>query len=179
MVAEKGLAYEDVRASLRKRYRQRLATGAWRDFHTHLLARLPYINPTPAAEAKLLAQRAEHDQLWREKRAAVHQRRLGEGEALAARAGSGRGCAEGTGADVRAGSSAAAQQAAAFMAGLMAPAADAEGADSAEGGARRAQVHAEHKTGSNERSTPETQGGSNTRDDEAAGQRAMELQASF
>ena len=58
VVAEEGLAYEDVRAALRKRYRQRLATGAWRDFHTHLLARLPYINPTPAAEAKLLAQPA-------------------------------------------------------------------------------------------------------------------------
>ena len=107
---------------------------------------------------------------------AVHQRRLGEGEALAARAGSGRGCAEGTGADVRAGSSAVAQQAAAFMAGLMAPVADAEGAGSAEGGATRAQAHEEHKTGSNERSAPETQGGSNKRGDEKAGQRTMELQ---
>ena len=58
----------------------------------------------------------------------------------------------------------------------MAPVEEAEGADSVEGGAARAQAHAEHKTGSNERSTPETQGGSNTRDDEAAGQRAMELQ---
>ena len=108
--------------------------------------------------------------------AAVHQRRLGEGEALAARAGSGRGCAEGTGADVRAGSSAAAQHAAAFLAGLMAPVEEAEGADSVEGGAARAQAHAEHKTGSNERSAPETQGGSNKRGDEKAGQRTVELQ---
>ena len=51
-----------------------------------------------------------------------------------------------------------------------------DGAGSTEGGATRAQAHEEHKTGSNERSAPETQGGSNKRDDEAAGQRTMELQ---
>ena len=82
---------DDARAALRKRFRQKLAVGAWRDLHTHLLARLPYVNPTPVAEAKLLVQRAEFDRLWMEKRMAVQQRRLGEGEALAARAGSGRG----------------------------------------------------------------------------------------
>ena len=78
--------------------------GAWRDLHTHLLARLPYVNPTPAAEAKLLVQRAEFDRLWMEKRMAVQQRRLGEGEALAARAGSGRGQPAANSASDRAGS---------------------------------------------------------------------------
>ena len=102
------------RAALRKRFRQKLAVGAWRDLHTHLLARLPYVNPTPAAEAKLLAQRAEFDRLWMEKRMAVQQRRLGEGEALAARARAGRGAAAGTGGNVG-GGTAAASQATAFL----------------------------------------------------------------
>ena len=96
VAATAGLDFDDARAALRKRFRQKLAVGAWRDLHTHLLARLPYVNPTPAAEAKLLAQRAEFDRLWMEKRMAVQQRRLGEGEALAARARAGRGAAAGT-----------------------------------------------------------------------------------
>ena len=58
VAATAGLDFDDARAALRKRFRQKLAVGAWRDLHTHLLARLPYVNPTPAAEAKLLAQRA-------------------------------------------------------------------------------------------------------------------------
>ena len=114
VAATAGLDFDDARAALRKRFRQKLAVGAWRDLHTHLLARLPYVNPTPAAEAKLLAQRAEFDRLWMEKRMAVQQRRLGEGEALAARAGSGRGAAAGTGGNVR-GGTAAADQATAFL----------------------------------------------------------------
>ena len=114
VAATAGLDFDDARAALRKRFRQKLAVGAWRDLHTHLLARLPYVNPTPAAEAKLLAQRAEFDRLWMEKRMAVQQRRLGEGEALAARAGSGRGAAAGTGGNVG-GGTAAASQATAFL----------------------------------------------------------------
>ena len=114
VAATAGLDFDDARAALRKRYRQKLAVGAWRDLHTHLLARLPYVNPTPAAEAKLLAQRAEFDRLWMEKRMAVQQRRLGEGEALAARARAGRGAAAGTGGDVS-GGAAAASQATAFL----------------------------------------------------------------
>ena len=114
VAATAGLDFDDARAALRKRFRQKLAVGAWRDLHTHLLARLPYVNPTPAAEAKLLAQRAEFDRLWMEKRMAVQQRRLGEGEALAARARAGRGAAAGTGGNVG-GGTAAASQATAFL----------------------------------------------------------------
>ena len=75
-----GLGYEEARAELRTRFRRRLSVGGWRDFYAHLCARIPYINPSPAAEAKLLAQRREVDYRWAQKRAAVHQRRLGEGE---------------------------------------------------------------------------------------------------
>ena len=49
------------------------------------------VNPSPAAEAKLIAQRAREDMRWQEKRLAVRHRRLDEGEALAHRAGAGRG----------------------------------------------------------------------------------------
>ena len=117
VAATAGLDFDDARAALRKRFRQKLAVGAWRDLHTHLLARLPYVNPTPAAEAKLLVQRAEFDRLWMEKRMAVQQRRLGEGEALAARAGSGRG-APANCADVQFGTTAA-NQATEFLTATM------------------------------------------------------------
>ena len=118
VAATAGLDFDDARAALRKRFRQKLAVGAWRDLHTHLLARLPYVNPTPVAEAKLLVQRAEFDRLWMEKRMAVQQRRLGEGEALAARAGSGRGTAAADCTDKRMGGTAA-SQATAFLEAVM------------------------------------------------------------
>ena len=86
-------------------------------FYAHLCARIPYINPSPAAEAKLLAQRREVDCRWAQKRAAVHQRRLGEGEALAHRAGSGRGMAMSSRDNEK--GSAAATQATEFLAALM------------------------------------------------------------
>ena len=160
-----------MRASLRKRYRQRLATGAWRDFHTHLLARLPYINPTPAAEAKLLAQRAEHDRLWQEKRTAVHQRRLGEGEALAARAGSGRGVTADNCMAVETGGTAMGQQAAAFLAGLLAPHDNDEDAEGDAGGqAAGGQARTGHTADSSERGAPAMRGGSDSSDDEPTGQ---------
>ena len=112
-----GLRYEDARAELRTRFRRRLSVGGWRDFYAHLCARIPYINPSPAAEAKLLAQRREVDYRWAQRRAAVHQRRLGEGEALAHRAGSGRGRAKNS-EGIEQGSAAAAQ-ATEFLAALM------------------------------------------------------------
>ena len=156
-----------------KEVRQRLATGAWRDFHTHLLARLPYINPTPAAEAKLLAQRAEHDRLWQEKRTAVHQRRLGEGEALAARAGSGRGTAATNCADMETGDTALAHQAAAFLEGLLAPPDKDEGAEGDAGGeVAEGQGRAGHAAASSERGAPAMRGGSDSSDDEPTGQQA-------
>ena len=88
---EKGGRLEEARAALRMRYRRRLAVGAWRDLHNHIHTRIPYVNPSPAAEAKLVAQRARDDLRWQEKRLAVRHRRLDEGEALAHRAGAGRG----------------------------------------------------------------------------------------
>ena len=112
-----GLGYEDARAELRTRFRRRLSVGGWRDFYAHLCARIPYINPSPAAEAKLLAQRREVDYRWAQKRAAVHQRRLGEGEAQAHRAGSGRGMAMSSRDNEK--GSAAATQATEFLEALM------------------------------------------------------------
>ena len=170
VVAEEGLAYEDVRAALRKRYRQRLATGAWRDFHTHLLARLPYINPTPAAEAKLLAQRAEHDRLWQEKRAAVHQRRLGEGEALVARAGSGRGQPAANGAYDKSGSKSTEELAAAFLEELWGASATVE-AEGGGGDAAGSQAGAGVAGGRSE-DVPAMGGDSESGDDEETGQGA-------
>ena len=86
-----GVEVGEAKAALRARFRRRLAVGAWRDFHSHLHARVPYINPSPAAEAKLLARRAEEERAWLDKRLAVRHRRLDEGESLAHRAGAGRG----------------------------------------------------------------------------------------
>ena len=138
-----------------------------------MLARLPYINPTPAAEAKLLAQRAEHDRLWQEKRAAVHQRRLGEGEALAARAGSGRGVTADNCMAVETGGIAMGQQAAAFLAGLLAPPDNDEDAEGDAGGqAAGGQARTGHTADSSERGAPAMRGGSDSSDDEPTGQRA-------
>ena len=86
-----GVKVGEAKAVLQARFRRRLAVGAWRDFYSHLHARVPYINPSPAAEAKLLARRAEEERAWLDKRQAVKHRRLDEGESLAHRAGAGRG----------------------------------------------------------------------------------------
>ena len=133
MAQKAGMGYEDARAELRTRFRKRLSVGGWRDFYAHLCARIPYINPSPAAEAKLLAQRREVDYRWAQKRAAVHQRRLGEGEALAHRAGSGRGMAMSSGDNEK--GSAAATQATEFLAALMQDNGNGEG--NGNGGGRR------------------------------------------
>ena len=45
-------------ARVREKWRQELSIGAWRDFNAYIVARLPYINPSPGAEAILLEQRA-------------------------------------------------------------------------------------------------------------------------
>ena len=75
LVKEKGGGLEEARAALRMRYRRRLAVGAWRDLHNHIHARIRYVNPSPAAEAKLVAQRAREDLRWQVTRLAVRHRR--------------------------------------------------------------------------------------------------------
>ena len=68
--------------------------GAWRDFNAYIVARLPYINPSPGAEAILLEQRARADTDWAEKLAAKQREKLRvEGEGLASSARAGRGTA--------------------------------------------------------------------------------------
>mgnify|MGYP002052364015 CR=1 FL=1 len=42
----------------KQEFRQRLSVGAWNDMFTHIFKRERFINPTPAAEAKLLEQQA-------------------------------------------------------------------------------------------------------------------------
>ena len=76
----------------RGEWRQELSIGAWRDFNAYIVARLPYINPSPGAEAILQEQRARADTDWAEKLAAKQREKLrveGEGLASSARAGKG------------------------------------------------------------------------------------------
>ena len=78
--------------AIREQWRQRMGVGAWRDFHDYVVARLPYISPSPGAETVLMGQRARADADWAEKLAAKKRERLqveGEGVASSARAGRG------------------------------------------------------------------------------------------
>jgi hypothetical protein len=43
---EHGWQLKEAAAYQRHRIRQRLATGAWRDFHENKIARLPYVDPS-------------------------------------------------------------------------------------------------------------------------------------
>ena len=72
-------------------FRELLSVGAWKDMHTHVLRRVAHINPTPAAEAKMLREKADQNRCFREMRLAVARRRLDEGEALGGRTTAGRG----------------------------------------------------------------------------------------
>ena len=91
------MAFADARAKLRKEFRQRLSVGAWNDMFTHIFKRVRFINPTPAAEAKLLGEKMARNAEFREVRAQAIKRRLDEGEALGSRAAAGRGMAAGEG----------------------------------------------------------------------------------
>ena len=62
---------------------------------------LRFINPTPAAEAKLLGEKVARNAAFREVRVQAIKRRLDEGEALGSRAAAGRGRAEGGGSDTQ------------------------------------------------------------------------------
>ena len=95
------MAFADARAKLRKEFRQRLSVGAWNDMFTHIFKRERFINPTPAAEAKLLGEKMARNAAFREVRAQAIKRRLDEGEALGSRAAAGRGRAEGGGSDTQ------------------------------------------------------------------------------
>ena len=52
-------------AKLRKEFRQRLSVGAWNDMFTHIFKRERFINPTPAAEAKLLGEKMTRNAAFR------------------------------------------------------------------------------------------------------------------
>ena len=64
---------------------------------THIFKRERFINPTPAAEAKMLGEKMARNAAFREVRAQAIKRRLDEGEALGSRAAAGRGTAAGVG----------------------------------------------------------------------------------
>jgi hypothetical protein len=49
---ELGWQLKEATAHQRHRIRQRLATGAWRDFHENKIARLPYVDPSTARGAR-------------------------------------------------------------------------------------------------------------------------------
>ena len=95
------MAFADARAKLRKEFRQRLSVGAWNDMFTHIFKRERFINPTPAAEAKMLGEKMARNAAFREVRAQAIKRRLDEGEALGSRAAAGRGTAAGSGSDTQ------------------------------------------------------------------------------
>ena len=78
------MAFADARAKLRKEFRQRLSVGAWNDMFTHIFKRERFINPTPAAEAKLLGEKVARN-------AALLPRGAGAGDQAAARRGRGVG----------------------------------------------------------------------------------------
>ena len=136
----------DARARLRKQFRQRMSIGAWKDLYTHTLRRVAHVNPTPAAEAKMLREKVEQNSLFREKRVAVARRRLDEGEALGGRAAAGRGRARGDGSDAAAlwGSTAASEAFGLARSGGGDQGGDGSGREtgggSAGGGAERAQA---------------------------------------
>jgi hypothetical protein len=56
---------KEATAYQRHRIRQRLATGAWSDFHENKIARLPYVDPSTEACARTLRHLQAPDARWR------------------------------------------------------------------------------------------------------------------
>ena len=61
---EHGWQLKEATAYQRHRIRQRLATGAWRDFHENKIARLPYVDPS-TEYARTLRHLQASDARWR------------------------------------------------------------------------------------------------------------------
>jgi hypothetical protein len=61
---ENGRQLKEATAHQRHRIRQRLATGAWRDFHENKTARLPYVDPS-TEYARTLRHLQAPDARWR------------------------------------------------------------------------------------------------------------------
>ena len=70
---------DEARPTLRRQVQQELIVGAWRDFQDLIVTRLPYVNTTLAAEAKLPALTTEFG--WWVK---VEQGRVGRGTGVTA-----------------------------------------------------------------------------------------------
>ena len=70
------MAFADARAKLRKEFRQRLSVGAWNDMFTHIFKRVRFINPTPAAEAKLLGEKMARNAKERQDRTGQNKQEL-------------------------------------------------------------------------------------------------------
>ena len=73
---------DEARPTLRRQVQQELIVGAWRDFQDLIVTRLPYVNTTLAAEAKLPALTTEFG--WWVK---VEQGRVGRGTGVTANEG--------------------------------------------------------------------------------------------
>jgi hypothetical protein len=65
---EHGRQLKEATAYQRHRIRQRLATGAWRDFHENKIARLPYVDPTSTKYARTAASPRTRHQIESPKR---------------------------------------------------------------------------------------------------------------
>jgi hypothetical protein len=73
---EHGWQLKEATAYQRYRIRQRLATGAWRDFHENKIARLPYVDPS-TEYARTLRHLQTSDARWRAEKNRVQSHTLG------------------------------------------------------------------------------------------------------
>jgi hypothetical protein len=73
---EHGWQLKEATACQRHRARQRLATGAWRDFHGKKIARLPYVDPSTEYARTLRHLRAS-DARWRAEKTRAQPYALG------------------------------------------------------------------------------------------------------
>jgi hypothetical protein len=72
---EHGWQLKEATAYQRHRIRQRLATGAWRDFHENKIARLPYVGPsTEYARTLRHLQASTSDARWRAEKTRAYSR---------------------------------------------------------------------------------------------------------
>jgi hypothetical protein len=73
---EHGWQLKEATAHQRHHIRQRLATGAWRDFHENKIARLPYVDPS-TEYAHTLCHLQAPDARWRTEKIRAKSHALG------------------------------------------------------------------------------------------------------
>jgi hypothetical protein len=74
---EHGWQLKEATAYQRHRIRQRLSTGAWRDFHENKIARLPYVDTSSTEYARTLRHLQASDARWRAEKPRAQSHALG------------------------------------------------------------------------------------------------------